>query len=112
MSLTSSGYGLHEGLLQHRNSLSPLTEVPDLTQTFVLLVFALPFLVIQDLQMNKSARLSVYGVLLLGAVDIILSLARFLTIHLGNENNFRAITLIGMSFPFSFPTLQSVYHVH
>lgn len=109
MSLTPSDYGLQEGFLQHCNSLLLLMKAPDLTQASALVVFALPFLVVQNLQMNKSARLSVYGVLLLGTIDIILSLARFLTIHLGNENNFRATTLIGMSFPFSFPTLQNIY---
>jgi hypothetical protein len=42
-------------------------------------------------------KASVYAVLLLGAIDIAFSLARFLIVQLGNVADFRAITLIGMN---------------
>jgi heme/copper-type cytochrome/quinol oxidase subunit 4 len=112
VSLTPSGYEMQwiaRGLLQHWNSLLLSKKAPDLTQASALLVIALPFSVLQNLQVHKNTRAGVYGILLLGAVDIAISLARFLNIQLGNENNFRAMTLIGMSFPFSFLKLQNVY---
>jgi len=107
VSFTPSGYEL-QGLLQNRNSPSPSKNVQDLTPASALLVFTLFFSVVQNLQITKSTRVSVYGILLLGAIDIGFSITRFLIIQLSNVHEFRSITLIGMSFPFSFPMLQNI----
>ncbi|KAH7020252.1 hypothetical protein EDB80DRAFT_220113 [Ilyonectria destructans] len=59
-----------------------------------ILLFALPFTIIYNLKMARRMKIALYSVFLLGLVDMAFSLTRFLTIQLGNEGDFRAITLI------------------
>lgn len=54
-------------------------------------------MIVYKLKMARPMKIALYSVFLLGLVDISFSLTRFLTIQLGNEGDFRAITLIGKS---------------
>ncbi|KAJ9414960.1 hypothetical protein QL093DRAFT_2451048 [Fusarium oxysporum] len=66
-------------------------EIPFL---IVLLVFCLPFFIIHNLNMRRKVKVSVYCIFLLGIIDIAFSLTRFLTIQLGDSEDFRSFTII------------------
>ncbi|RSL91785.1 hypothetical protein CEP51_000143 [Fusarium floridanum] len=57
-------------------------------------LFLLPFSIFHDLKMNKRTKRGVYGVFLIGLIDLIFSLTRFLNVQLGDHNGFRSITMI------------------
>ncbi|KAJ4308226.1 hypothetical protein N0V84_012224 [Fusarium piperis] len=59
-----------------------------------LALFALPFLILQNLNMRARTKIGVYCVFLLGLIDIAFSLTRFLTVLLSHDGSFRAITTI------------------
>ncbi|RMJ16010.1 hypothetical protein BHE90_008706 [Fusarium euwallaceae] len=59
-----------------------------------LALFALPFLILQNLNMRTKTKIGVYCVFLLGLIDIAFSLTRFLTVLLSHVGSFRAITTI------------------
>ncbi|KAK1450096.1 hypothetical protein CMEL01_07432 [Colletotrichum melonis] len=59
-------------------------------------VFCLPFLVLYRLQLDKSVKISVYCTFFLGAINLAVSLARFLGIQV-SVTSFRSFTLIGES---------------
>ncbi|KAI8711621.1 hypothetical protein NCS52_01426200 [Fusarium sp. LHS14.1] len=44
--------------------------------------------------MNGRTKNGVYGVFLIGLIDLIFSLTRFLNVQLGDRNGFRSITMI------------------
>ncbi|KAF5018636.1 hypothetical protein F66182_9386 [Fusarium sp. NRRL 66182] len=50
-----------------------------------LALFVLPFLVLYKLNLRPQVKLGVYGIFLLGLIDIAFSLTRFLTIQLSNS---------------------------
>ncbi|VTT60667.1 unnamed protein product [Fusarium fujikuroi] len=56
--------------------------------------FCLPFFIIHNLNMRTKVKVSVYGIFLLGIIDIAFSLTRFLTIQLGDSEDFRSFTII------------------
>ncbi|KAG5776159.1 hypothetical protein H9Q73_010168 [Fusarium xylarioides] len=58
-------------------------------------LFCLPFLIIHNLNMRRKVKVSVYCIFLLGIIDIAFSLTRFLTIQLGDSEDFRSFTIIG-----------------
>lgn len=62
-------------------------------------VFALPFLLLHKLNLRPKVRVGVYGIFLLGFIDIAFSLTRFLTIQLTKVGDFASITTIGKSSP-------------
>jgi hypothetical protein len=45
--------------------------------------------------MRRKVKVSVYCIFLLGIIDIAFSLTRFLTIQLGDSQDFRSFTIIG-----------------
>ncbi|EEU37634.1 uncharacterized protein NECHADRAFT_26462, partial [Fusarium vanettenii 77-13-4] len=57
-------------------------------------LFLLPFSIFHDLKMNRRTKNGVYGVFLIGLIDLIFSLTRFLNVQLGDRNGFRSITMI------------------
>ncbi|KAI8668618.1 hypothetical protein NCS57_00673500 [Fusarium keratoplasticum] len=59
-----------------------------------LALFALPFLILHNLNMRTKTKVGVYCVFLLGLIDISFSLTRFLIVLLSNDGSFRAITTI------------------
>ncbi|KAM0424901.1 hypothetical protein ACHAPT_009957 [Fusarium lateritium] len=59
-----------------------------------LALFALPFLILHNLNMRTKTKIGVYCVFLLGLIDIAFSLTRFLTVLLSHNGSFRAITTI------------------
>ncbi|KAI1023687.1 hypothetical protein LB505_011221 [Fusarium chuoi] len=58
-------------------------------------IFCLPFFIIHNLNMRTKVKVSVYCIFLLGIIDIAFSLTRFLTIQLGDSEDFRSFTIIG-----------------
>ncbi|KAF5535430.1 integral membrane protein [Fusarium napiforme] len=58
-------------------------------------LFCLPFLIIHNLNMRTKVKVSVYCIFLLGIIDIAFSLTRFLTVQLGNSEDFIPFTIIG-----------------
>ncbi|UQC86505.1 uncharacterized protein CLUP02_12006 [Colletotrichum lupini] len=58
-----------------------------------LMIFCLPFLVLYRLQLQKSVKISVYCTFFLGAINLAVSLARFLGIQV-SVTSFRSFTLI------------------
>ncbi|KAK1481039.1 hypothetical protein CTAM01_14108 [Colletotrichum tamarilloi] len=58
-----------------------------------LMIFCLPFLVLYRLQLHKSVKISVYCTFFLGAINLAVSLARFLGIQV-SVTSFRSFTLI------------------
>ncbi|KAF5633272.1 uncharacterized protein FTJAE_7236 [Fusarium tjaetaba] len=67
-------------------------DVPN--QLGVAFLFCLPFLIIHNLNMRRKVKVSVYCIFLLGIIDIAFSLTRFLTIQLGDSEDFRSFTII------------------
>ncbi|KAF5530715.1 integral membrane protein [Fusarium phyllophilum] len=63
-------------------------------RTDIAIVFCLPFLIIHNLNMRRKVKVSVYCIFLLGIIDIAFSLTRFLTIQLGDSEDFRSFTII------------------
>ncbi|KAF5239450.1 hypothetical protein FAUST_4933 [Fusarium austroamericanum] len=61
-----------------------------------LALFALPFLLLHKLNLRPKVRVGVYGIFLLGFIDIAFSLTRFLTIQLTKVGDFASITTIGL----------------
>ncbi|KAM5364506.1 hypothetical protein ACJZ2D_011497 [Fusarium nematophilum] len=59
-----------------------------------IMLFILPFSILHNLQMPMRLKISVCSVFLLGLVDIAFSFARFFTIQLSREGEFRSMTLI------------------
>ncbi|RYP11064.1 hypothetical protein DL765_007897 [Monosporascus sp. GIB2] len=59
-----------------------------------IVIFLLPLSLLHRLQMGIRTRLGVYGVFLLGIIDIAFSLTRFLNVHLNTSGGFRPFTLI------------------
>ncbi|KAF4972345.1 hypothetical protein FSARC_1067 [Fusarium sarcochroum] len=59
-----------------------------------LLLFMLPFTVIHDLDLTKRAKFGLYFVSLVGLLDIVISLIRFLNVELGDGGEFRSFTTI------------------
>ncbi|CVL06903.1 related to integral membrane protein [Fusarium mangiferae] len=57
-------------------------------------IFCLPFFIIHNLNMRTKVKVSVYCIFLLGIIDIAFSLTRFLTIQLGDSEDFRSFTII------------------
>ncbi|KAM5521404.1 hypothetical protein FOXYSP1_15295 [Fusarium oxysporum f. sp. phaseoli] len=57
-------------------------------------LFCLPFFIIHNLNMRRKVKVSVYCIFLLGIIDIAFSLTRFLTIQLGDSEDFRSFTII------------------
>ncbi|KAH7150850.1 hypothetical protein DER46DRAFT_513355, partial [Fusarium sp. MPI-SDFR-AT-0072] len=60
--------------------------------------FCLPFFIIHNLNMRRKVKVSVYCIFLLGIIDIAFSLTRFLTIQLGDSEDFRSFTIIGKKY--------------
>ncbi|KAK1488492.1 hypothetical protein CABS01_02122 [Colletotrichum abscissum] len=58
-----------------------------------LMIFCLPFLVLYRLQLQKNVKISVYCTFFLGAINLAVSLARFLGIQV-SVTSFRSFTLI------------------
>ncbi|KAL0765961.1 hypothetical protein CaCOL14_011702 [Colletotrichum acutatum] len=58
-----------------------------------LMIFCLPFFVLYRLQLQKSVKISVYCTFFLGAINLAVSLARFLGIQV-SVTSFRSFTLI------------------
>ncbi|KAK1689356.1 hypothetical protein BDP55DRAFT_652967 [Colletotrichum godetiae] len=58
-----------------------------------LMIFCLPFLVLYQLRLRKSVKISVYCTFFLGAINLAVSLARFLGIQV-SVTSFRSFTLI------------------
>jgi hypothetical protein len=52
--------------------------------------------VLHNLKLKKNLRVAVYGVFLLGIINIAFALARFLTIQLGTDQYFDTFPLVGM----------------
>ncbi|KAF5978162.1 integral membrane protein [Fusarium coicis] len=77
---------------KHRSQVHSLLFARDRTDTFI--VFCLPFLIIHNLNMRRKVKVSVYCIFLLGIIDIAFSLTRFLTIQLGDSEDFRSFTII------------------
>ncbi|RYP51737.1 hypothetical protein DL769_010767 [Monosporascus sp. CRB-8-3] len=59
-----------------------------------IMIFFLPFLVINRLQMRRSLKISLYCTFLLGIINISFCLTRFITIHLTDLNGALSVSLI------------------
>ncbi|CAH0050402.1 unnamed protein product [Clonostachys solani] len=59
-----------------------------------LIVFALPWLILSDLQLKGSLRMGIYYTFLLGLVDIAVSLTRFIMIQLASAKRAPSMSLL------------------
>ncbi|KZL68699.1 hypothetical protein CT0861_03844 [Colletotrichum tofieldiae] len=61
--------------------------------TVDIIIFCLPFLVLYRLQLKQNVKISVYCVFLIGAINLAVTLARFLGIQV-SQTNFRSFSII------------------
>jgi hypothetical protein len=60
-------------------------------------VFALPWLIVPGLQMKKTVLAGVYCAFLLGIINIVFCLLRFITIQISVDGQGPSLSLVGMS---------------